>query len=362
MKAKILSVLIAMMAVFSTVAFADTPFTLGSELGINIETEDFAPLVFLENDGCDVYHNNADGSELVLAQRIENYAFEGERIVCDVLVIDKNGVPEKLRDVYMTVSVDQEPTPDDIEVNCEYQGCDHPMDEFNARILEESITECNSEYMGVYTCDFRVEKQEWMHGEYWVSVVAEDLDGLLGWADEQQFWFLNPEIAIEVMGSVDFGVVRPGTISYADTITVQNAAEDGSGVLLNMLISGSDFYDSANSGAKCPTSNVLELDNFAYYATNGAYRTQPTSGRVNALFGVNEGYFGIPYETGEESKRLPIIQDTYNFYTTPEADNLWAGNILSPGAEISMTFALALPEPCNGDFSEGSIFLWAEAV
>ncbi len=393
MKAKLLGIVVALMTVFSSAAIADTPYTLGSTLGITMDTEEFAPLVFLNSsEGCVVYHNNADGgSELV--ERVENYAFEGEQIVCVALVIDKNGVPEKLEDVYMTVSEDQEPTPDDIEVNCEYTGCpdgEGALEVFNARIGEESIDSCDDipGSMGVYSCILRVETLTSMHGEYWISVVAEDLDGLLGWQDEQQYWFLNPEIALVVDGSVDFGTVRPGTVSYADTLTVQNAAEDGSGVLLDMYISGTDFYDLANSGAKCPTSNVLALrtdnnqldpvnegHNFGYYATNGAYHTaagckgEPVadhgsnSERIIEWFDVvvqDEGYFNIPYENGNEDNRWPVIEcdGTITLGTVVYQ----AGNVLSPGAEISLTFALALPEPCNGDFTDGDIFLWAEAI
>ncbi len=40
----------------------------------------------------------------------------------------------------------------------------------------------------------------------------------------------------------------------------------------------------------------------------------------------------------------------------------YLGNVLSPGAEIALTFRLALPEPCNGDFDSGSIFFWGEAI
>jgi len=39
-----------------------------------------------------------------------------------------------------------------------------------------------------------------------------------------------------------------------------------------------------------------------------------------------------------------------------------AGNVLSPGSEMAITFRLDLPEPCNGDFDAGAIYFWAEAV
>ena len=40
-----------------------------------------------------------------------------------------------------------------------------------------------------------------------------------------------------------------------------------------------------------------------------------------------------------------------------------AGNVLSPGAEISINFKLNMPVPCNGaSFSDGEINIFGEAV
>src|SRR3989338_1108343 len=95
----------------------------------------------------------------------------------------------------------------------------------------------------------------------------------MGTMDENEYWFLNPVIALSVDGDLAFEDVRPGTDSYSDTILVGNDADDGSGVMLDMFISGTDFYDSSSSGAACPTTNQLALDNFRYFVTNGAYST-----------------------------------------------------------------------------------------
>ena len=40
----------------------------------------------------------------------------------------------------------------------------------------------------------------------------------------------------------------------------------------------------------------------------------------------------------------------------------YTANLLAPGAEMSVTFKLALPLPCNGDFSDGHIYFWGEAI
>ncbi|MBN1157236.1 hypothetical protein JXA85_06440 [Candidatus Woesearchaeota archaeon] len=336
------------------VAFGDTPI-LGTGLNISLNTEDFEPLVFLNTQGCSVYHNKANGgAELI--ERIENYAFEGERIVCEILVIDKNGI-EKVKDVYMTASDDETPTAQDIEAECDEIGISgYNGSMFNARIDEEVIIDLDDEIMSVYKCNLSVETYVSMHGEFWISAVAEDLEGQLGWAAEQQHWFLNPEIAIETSGNINFGTVRPGTIGYSTPVTVENAAESGSGVMLNMLISGKDFYDPAHSGAKCPDTNALDLENFGYYASNAGHHTMAGyAPRENTLID-HEGYYWIPQETGNKSGREEIIEGT------TMVNGYWVGNVLSPGGDMTIIFAIALPEPCNGDFNSGSIYLWAEAV
>jgi len=90
---------------------------------------------------------------------------------------------------------------------------------------------------------------------------------MVGMMDENEYWFFNPVIALDIEGDMTFHGddgkegVRPGSDAYSDTILVGNDADKGSGVLLDMFISGTDFYDSQSSGARCPTTNQLSLDN-----------------------------------------------------------------------------------------------------
>src|SRR3989344_4292223 len=113
---KIYSVLLVAMLVLSMIPLvaADTPGT-GTGIGINIDPVDFLPLIWMDPDSRVVNRNPADGS-LEIVERVENYAFEGEQIVWDVLVMDKNGI-EKISDVYATVGSSQGEG-NNIEVNC----------------------------------------------------------------------------------------------------------------------------------------------------------------------------------------------------------------------------------------------------
>ncbi|MDD5178157.1 MAG: hypothetical protein PHT54_02655 [Candidatus Nanoarchaeia archaeon] len=352
--------LIAVLAVVLMVAVSfATANSVGTGIGVEIETEDFVPEIWMCDSRVVLDDNVEEGKvdDTELFERTQNYAFEGEQIAYDVLVMDKNGI-NKIEDVYMTIGSSQG-VGNDIEVNCvpsTETGIDPSC---NARIGEEVLgaEDFNPLVMKYYTCTLTVETQESMYGEYWVTAEVTDLDGLQNTVDENEYWFFNPTIALSVEGDLGFANVRPGTAAYSPTLLVGNDADAGSGVMLDMFITGTDFYDSSSSGAMCPTTNQLSLDSFDYYAVNGAYSTADSWGHDA------EGYVDIEYGNSfsttlyndAEIIRGPVHLDV-------DDGNYFAGNILAPGAEMSLTFRLMLPEPCNGDFDTGSIYFWGEAI
>src|SRR3989338_1147564 len=341
--------------------------SVGTGIGVDVTTEDFPPLVWMcddrvvEDDATEPGRVSDDDEELV--ERINNYAFEGESIHWTVLVMDKNKIDQNI-DVFATIG-DSQGEGNDIEVNCIRIGCQQRlMDQCNAQILEEEITECDDNIMDMFECTLTVETADSMYGEYWVTVEAVDGDGLSGTMDENEYWFFNPVIAVSVDGALAFEDVRPGSQSYSDTILIGNDADDGSGVLLDMFSSGTDFYDSSSSGAKCPDTNQLALTNFRYFVTNGAYSSLIDAGVGRGTRAKDaEGYVGIGYGDGFNDP-TPF----YDGFEILQAGGPFVGgkgylaNMLAPGAEMALTFKLSLPEPCNGDFDTGSIFFWGEAI
>jgi len=152
-----------------------------------------------------------------------------------------------------------------------------------------------------FRCILTVETPNSMQGEYWITVEAQDGDGNLGTMVENEYWFLNPEIALAIDGDLAFENVRPGSYSYSETLLVGNDAEAGSGVMLDMFITGTDFYDSSSSGARCPDTNQLSLDAFRYFVTNGAYSSfdDLNNDFVDADRNTDvEGYTNIEYGIG----------------------------------------------------------------
>ena len=82
------------------IAVADPPdASIG--IGISITPSDFSPLIWMDPNTRVVLRDPGTGST-ELIERTNNYAFEGEQIEWEVLVMDKNGV-ETIDDVHVTV-------------------------------------------------------------------------------------------------------------------------------------------------------------------------------------------------------------------------------------------------------------------
>ncbi len=366
---------------------AITPMVLATSIGTGvspvINTEKFAPLVWMcdsrvvADDNVQNGRISAGGSEML--ERINNYAFEGESVKWEILVMDKNGI-NKVQDVHATVGSTQG-AGNDIEANCIEDLSKSTIDSScNARIGEETLSgDINTATQRYYTCKLTVETPDSMHGQFWITAEATDLDGLMGTMAENEFWFFNPVIALSTDGgALTFDNVRPGTASYSSTLLLRNDAEDGSGVLMDMFISGTDFYDPASSGAMCPTTNQLALSYFRYFATHGAYSTSTDFANDAGTYDPattravdSEGYVNIQHGDHWDKtmyNEAEILQaggiDTNPVPGGIGGDSLvyYPANVVSPGAEMALTFKLSLPEPCNGDFSSGQIMFWGEAI
>jgi hypothetical protein len=208
-------------------------------------------------------------------QRTNNYAFAGEQIEWTVLVYDRDGLDD-IRDVYATVGRTQGPD------NPEEVGCSHvafvtasdPIGTIcNSGVASDVIDTIASGTAELYDCLFTVEPSPDMYGEYYVTIEVEDDSFDTSIIDENVFWFFNPIIGLRIEGDLIFEDLLPGETGYSETILLGNNADAGSGVMMDMFISGENFYDSGPSSAICPTTNELSLSNFRYYASNGAYNT-----------------------------------------------------------------------------------------
>ena len=296
-----------------------------------------------------------------LIERINNYAFEGEQLSWKVLVMDGNGI-ENIKDVYATVN-------GDIETNCrKVPGPTQIPAECGARINEKSLTGTffNKRTQAFYQCKLTVETSYSMYGKSNIIIKAQDKEGHIISIDEKESWFLNPVVGLKIDGNLTFWNITSGVLQYSRTIILQNDADPDSGVILDMFISGSDFYDSSSSGARCPNTNKLALNNFRYFAANGAYSTLNDSeiglrglGTLDDRRKNSEGYINIGYGNKFSPR---FFYNGYEIIQAAPNGPYWNANLLAIGAEMSITVNLNLPEPCRGNFDIGKIYLWAEAV
>lgn len=326
---------------------------VGGETPIYTEA-DFVPLVFLKNHGRvlanDQYFNNGN-----IVTRTNNYAFTGEQIQWEVLVWDKNGVPEKLSDVWAGWATQTNgPVDPEMQVNCQYLG---PVTSeslasqgyFNIRrpIDQEAQVNGNPQTMGRYLCTLTVEPT--CHGQKWLGVKAEDLDGLSGTMKEAESWFCNPVLDLDVSGAINFGELGSGE-QGSSTFSVKNTGEANSGVQVVLAIAGTDFYDPTSSGAMCSTTNALKLQGDGIEFNTGFWYT--------ATMGSNSvGNKRIPYGNS-------IIAADPVFSSGKGMIANWASPkvAMSPGSETTMTLHLGIPQPCNGQFTDGQINLYAWAI
>lgn len=312
----------------------------------------------------------SDGGE-ALIERSNHYMFEGEQIKWDVLVVDLNGIdniakidtgnedhPNIHEKVYVTVGQNQgEGNP--IEVICLRAGFQDIFESCNARIEEEHFV-WDPNIMDFFDCTFTVEAPETgMYGEYWVTVEAEDIDGNKAIMDENEFWYFNPIVSLTIDGNINFDRLTPGKTAYSNEILVRNSVDEGSGVMLDMFISGADFYSSQDF-AFCPEKQKLGLDNFRYYAENGVYSTLNDLEVGQERNKDNEGYVNLAYGVGFNDPNpfydgFEIVQQEHN-------SHYYLGNIIGPDQEMKVKFKLNVPEQCKGDFNDGSIFFWGEAI
>ena len=395
--------------------FAVTPFVFGQasgSTGVSITPEDIVPRIWSCADRLIVDDNVNPGRSTTagdLSDRVNNYAFEGEQIEWTVLVMNENGVGE-IDSVEGTVTATQgiNGIP---EVGClEVVGVPASLGggpnipaSCNAQIDGNSLTgtALDTTTQRFYTCTLTVETAADHTMENYMTVeVTSGTDSAI--VVENEFWYLNPVVGLTITGGSDggglltFTGVRPGAVAYSDTVIVENSAATGSGVLLDMFVSGTDFTDPASSGALCPTSNVLKLgnnfaeneagteatgeiadlddvcsidhssagtgDHFCYYASSGSYSTE------NDIRADAEGYVPIVYGSSFDPTFYNDAEIIGGDSTIPStltsygSVNYYSGNVLSPGAEIAMTFKLGLPSPCVGDFSEGDIYFWGEVI
>ncbi|MCA9485572.1 MAG: hypothetical protein KC506_01880 [Nanoarchaeota archaeon] len=288
-------------------------------------------------------HPDEGGEELIT--RINNYIFEGEVIHWKTLAFHNQGI-ENIDDVYLTRGTMQDNNNKVVSCTIQQTADGSDVDSCNARINDISFSTFNSSIMRMYDCYYTAESPNIAHGEFWLSVNANDTMNNYVSMDENEYWFINPEFDILIDQPLTFqNSTKPGETIYSNIVNIQNDPEEGSRVALFFQISGTDIYNS-NGDQNCNNQDFISLNNVAYKAEN-TYLEQSFSTLDDNPLADSEGFVNLDY-----NNQL-IIGDSDNLF------NYYAFNTLTEYNTLQLQLRIDVPEGCIGEFNQGSIKIFA---
>jgi hypothetical protein len=327
---KLLSVFLLTVLLSSIVCATSTDTGVG--IGVNVAPVNIAPEVYADLSSrqmLDAFGNPVDSMR-------GNYIFEGEQLIFNVLGRDENGNSD-IDSISVTVGPEQG-LGNPKEVVC-MENQTQPrnnanLDRFSPGMRFDRDTD------KLYKCSLFAETSASMHGAYWVQAEILDNGGLQDLMEVSNFLFFNPTISLDILNAdsgIQFGDAEPGETVLSQVIQLESVVEGG--VILDVDIKGTDFYDPEPSNAICPTGNVLKLENMRYFARKG------TSDSSSSPTADAQGYDVIDYTYQD------LIRGSGSDATR-----------ITGGDSFDVTFKLTLPDPCVGEFTEGSISFEGTAV
>ncbi len=297
--------------------------------------------------------------------RTNEYAFTGEQIAELVAVRDLNGEVDILT-AHMTVD-------DEAEVKCNdvtskfsegggiygwsMFGVNHSVD---TGILQPSgpvdKAGLDTRFDKVFECILTVEPL-WA-GEMTVNIEAFDQSGSVSTDGISQLWFFNPEVLLLLdtnngASAIQYESGVPGQTVYStNKLLVTNLAEGG--VDLAAYIAASDLTDPSHFAAKCPVSNVLDVETAGtLLAPQGLdYRCKVGTNADNNYQNIRNKDNSAGCSKTECAGATPLLAEAPN--TAP--------TILYNMHTAECQFRLTYPVPCVGSFTEGSIYIIVRAI
>lgn len=278
--------------------------------------------------------------------RAGQYAFAGELIAFGIIVRDPNGV----EDIgFAKIQIDGEP-----EVLCNLK--EEWPDECDGLGNFEENTDL------AYVCHLTVEPTWYDYSTLTISVwntVDERTD-----ATHSETWFFNPGIALSVETTdelpIHFEDAGPGEWAHSENhIKIMNVGEGG--VNLWMYIAGTNLYGT-DGAAKCPWSNVLEIENMWFRGWSGTL--DPSDIGICRREDLDFDCWRWMPEY-DENDGCDMACDSYKprcygGKTLPGRHPM--DNVLTNGGLMEVEFKILYPVPCVGTFSNGEILIFGKAI
>lgn len=317
-------------------AFADVA---NHTVGIGAEPGDLEPTICIYDRDIDIgTQANPPGINL-FDYRSSLYAFTGERIKYTVVVRDPNGA---LDIGYLKAFVGGQEealsNPTELPRSCNGLGDTNPDTD---KAFEIIITV----------------EDEW-YGSNEVLLKVFNSQNVATSATHSEEWFFNPNLTMSVTTSdgypIRFGPMDPVTrVAHSlNKIKIKNTAEGG--VNLWVFIAGTDLF-ATTGPAKCPTSNVLEIEKYMWYRGWSGTQWQGDQGWVQMSKYNQNDACSICSCYGAK----PIV---YPSGSSGTCDPYRPVHILTNQGLAEIEFKIQYPIPCIGKFDRGTIYIFGKAV
>ena len=310
--------------------------------------------------------------DTVHEKRYNQYAFSGEQILELVVVRDLNGA-EDLIGADVTVDGYLEAKCDDVTGVFWFHGALQKTTWFghDVETLLETIPPSKGPadpegfdptFDRLYECILTVEPS-W-YGMSVVNIEARDQSGSVSTDAIAQTWFFNPAVILDLdtndgAPAIWYEDGVPGQTVYSgNKLVITNLAEGG--VDLLVFIAADDLTDPTHFGAKCPVSNVLDVD------VPGINQGMEYNCKIGTL--KDNEWNDIHNKNTKLECNGEVVLDP-NWYFGDDSVCYGATALLTEHLPILMNiheaecqFRLTYPIPCIGSFTEGLIHIIVRAI
>jgi hypothetical protein len=290
--------------------------------------------------------------------RRDNYAFTGEQIAELVVARDLDGAIAITQAILQVdgndVAYCNEVNYDDL-IAYGWKGHDVTgiLSEYPPQKSESTHAGFDPHYDKIFECLLTVTDD--MDGSSVITVeVTDTVNGLTASTDDQT-WFFNPEVSLDISLSsgtaVEFEDGYAGDTVYStNKLLLENPAGEG-GVDIAIWLGGTDLT-APEMAAKCPDSNILDVDiymDFKCNLDNGLYIEQTWQDVKNKNLKDSCGAVSDGSDSVETCLGLNPLFANHE-------------NVLVNGHEADCSFKLKYPVPCIGEFTDGNLIILMRAI
>jgi len=281
---------------------------------------------------------NLYGDEYCVVPERGNYVFKGETLTYYVIVEDANG-----KDDIDFTRLENLGACSEIAVPTVIPT---PYTTWSAYAQAKfGISAWNANTMALYKCKVIVASQTESQREIVVQTTDGDATcnsenyGIV--EESKEFISFNPDLSVDLVGTINFGSVVPGSVATSTPIRIENDGDDG--VVMDMYIDADDYFtDTNNEEAICGDGNGIKHDRFSYYASKGSINSGRNDNTVPGL-GEPSGiciaradeYTLMPSHSGEIADMCRVI------------NYIRGGSFLTEGDYMSIRFRLDVPSNCE---------------